>query len=1244
MKKIITIQLIFLLIFLGISQLSGQEVKTKFSGEVFSITTSYEGEISFLKTDGDTLLNESFEGEVTGWSYIDNDADGNAWGVYVEEAPGDTVAHTGIRGVGVFYNSSGNDDWLITPQLELTAGATVTFSFWAHSHSSSYLEDFNVKLSTNSTNIADFTVTLEEVRSVPYEWTQYTYDLSAYAGQSIYLAVQCVSVDKWYLWADDFVLTATGGGPSLNADFIEDVTSGTAPLAVNFTDQSTGSPTSWEWDFDNDGTVDATVQNPEYTFQNAGTYTVSLTVSDGTSSDTETKTDYIIVHEPSGDFTVLNTGPHDIRLDDFSLVQDGSGNLHTVFIEDIDDEHRKLYYASSTNNGTSWSIENIPTIYGAPYAAKITVDQDGKVFIVYIDTDYSISGSRHRHDLYATHNRGSNWSRTLLKAAWNFSSGYGYVQYYWPMDIVVDKDNVIHVYARQEGWYRYGGDVYEYTYSTSWSDSVDTEVGGGLSADDVNADWFHINIKSNGNYYAVWGDGFRKYGADSSYIKYGIRDASSQTGPFSQYTGRSDGNRLVRSVLDGSDVVFALYNKRITDDDFTTLYITENWGDPIEIASVSSEERIYPAGMTVDANNIIYALWNYNDGNEWIGSYWTQKTLDGWETPSILPDASFAAVIRKTCYKTPDAFMYLYVDYSDSLNKKLMFGGISVTPTLVADFSADPTSGTVPLTVNFTDQSTGSPTSWEWDFDNDGTVDATEQNPTHTYTEPVTFTVSLTVSDDTNSDTMTKENYIVVEEFSPVELNLISYKVSPVEDNAYINFGYSHGVDISGDYAIGGAYSDDVTFESSGSAYTFHWNGNTWVQQAKLNASDAEKDDWFGMSVAIDGNIAIVGAPGKSYGATTPGSAYIYTRLGEIWSQTAILNPSDGVNEDRFGVVVELKGNVAVVSADKNDGNGYDCGAVYVFRFDGSTWNEEAKISPDDLANYAYFGYDVDILENYILIGAVDDGPGKAYLSKYDGTSWNQVYKFVSSDGQSYDSFGWSVTMNENTAAISAIGNTEKFYIFNKVSDTEWIESQIIYSGIAEDTYFARALAITNDYLICGAEENDSLSYNAGLAYLYHNDGTSWTLYDKLAGDDLGFGTYFGKSIAADNYRFIVGAPGAYNDSDIKTGASYVFMEVEPVEIINNHDIIPTDFALCQNYPNPFNPTTTIVFDIPQAAKTNITVYDITGRLIDNLVSEYKQPGKYSVVWNAGDIPSGMYFVRMKAGNFSSVKKMMLLK
>ncbi|RKY16403.1 MAG: hypothetical protein DRP63_05445, partial [Planctomycetota bacterium] len=82
--------------------------------------------------------------------------------------------------------------------------------------------------------------------------------------------------------------------------------------------------------------------------------------------------------------------------------------------------------------------------------------------------------------------------------------------------------------------------------------------------------------------------------------------------------------------------------------------------------------------------------------------------------------------------------------------------------SLKVDFEATPTEGTAPLTVNFTDKSTGNPTSWEWDFDNDGTVDSTQQNPTHTYNNPGWYTVKLTVSDGTNSDTCVKERYVLV--------------------------------------------------------------------------------------------------------------------------------------------------------------------------------------------------------------------------------------------------------------------------------------------------------------------------------------------------------------------------------------------------------------------------------------------------------------------------------------------------
>jgi len=82
-----------------------------------------------------------------------------------------------------------------------------------------------------------------------------------------------------------------------NADFVANITTGNVPLTINFTDLSTGNPTNWEWDFDNDGSVDSNEQNPIHIFTEAGIYTVSLNVSDGTNSDTETKIDYITVNE-----------------------------------------------------------------------------------------------------------------------------------------------------------------------------------------------------------------------------------------------------------------------------------------------------------------------------------------------------------------------------------------------------------------------------------------------------------------------------------------------------------------------------------------------------------------------------------------------------------------------------------------------------------------------------------------------------------------------------------------------------------------------------------------------------------------------------------------------------------------------------------------------------------------------------------------------------------------------------------
>lgn len=151
-----------------------------------------------------TLLSEGFEGASPGWAVYNLDADSNQWSTF-----GSPANHSGSNGAGIVYNQTGCDDWLITHSITVSPSATLaTFTFWAKSYNPSYLEDFNVQISTTNNNPVSFT-SLLSITSQPANWTQYSVNLSAYAGQTIYLAIQCVSVNEHILFVDDFLVTET---------------------------------------------------------------------------------------------------------------------------------------------------------------------------------------------------------------------------------------------------------------------------------------------------------------------------------------------------------------------------------------------------------------------------------------------------------------------------------------------------------------------------------------------------------------------------------------------------------------------------------------------------------------------------------------------------------------------------------------------------------------------------------------------------------------------------------------------------------------------------------------------------------------------------------------------------------------------------------------------------------------------------------------------------------------------------
>ena len=120
--------------------------------------------------------------------------------------------------------------------------------------------------------------------------------------------------------------------------------------------------------------------------------------------------------------------------------------------------------------------------------------------------------------------------------------------------------------------------------------------------------------------------------------------------------------------------------------------------------------------------------------------------------------------------------------------------------------------------------------------------------------------------------------------------------------------------------------------------------------------------------------------------------------------------------------------------------------------------------------------------------------------------------------------------------------------------------------------------------------------------------------------------------------------PNEYFEQIQSDAFLFLYNQLFSVEVPIDHEVIPKSFTLHQNYPNPFNPITTLRYDLPQESDVTLTIYDITGRMVQTLVNELQQSGMKKVIWNASDVSSGVYIYRIQAGNFTQTRKMILLK
>lgn len=441
-------------------------------------------------------------------------------------------------------------------------------------------------------------------------------------------------------------------------------------------------------------------------------------------------------------------------------------------------------------------------------------------------------------------------------------------------------------------------------------------------------------------------------------------------------------------------------------------------------------------------------------------------------------------------------------------------------------------------------------------------------------------------------------------------------------------------VSISGKYAIVGAFWEDggdgdpVT--TAGAAYIFEQDADgNWNEVQILHASDMKADDWFGYSVSINGNYAIVGAMYEDGGSGDPytraGAAYIFERDEDgDWNEVALLHASDIQAEDRFGRSVAISGNYAVVGSPLEDGGSGDplggAGAAYIFERDADgSWNQKKILHASDKQAYDNFGISVSINGRYAIIGANSEdggdgnselGAGAAYIFKRKSNGkWKEVDILHASDKQQGDNFAVSVSINGSYAIVGAnyedggagdpYGVAGAAYIFERDADGKWNETVNLHaSDMQSGDYFGYSVSINNNCAIVGAfGENGGTgdpSNSTGAAYIFKRDADgTWNEADIYHASDTQPGDYFGVSVSISGNNVIVGAPledGGPGNPYTYAGAAYIYN----LDYLDKEIPVITEFSLRRTYPviKPIVPVKVAAYDDLHLAGWLITESD----------------------------------------------------
>lgn len=349
-------------------------------------------------------------------------------------------------------------------------------------------------------------------------------------------------------------------------------------------------------------------------------------------------------------------------------------------------------------------------------------------------------------------------------------------------------------------------------------------------------------------------------------------------------------------------------------------------------------------------------------------------------------------------------------------------------------------------------------------------------------------------------------------------------------------------------------------------------------EDAKLTASDAAAGDQFGQSVAVSGNIVVIGSYLEDRpNCTDCGAAYVFERPSRGWSgpltQTAKLTASDAADGDWFGQAVSISGDIVVVGAPGPScvtSDSDNCGAVYVFERAAGGWSsatETAKLIASDAEAFDGYGVSVSVSEDTVVVGAyLTDRSrcpdcGSAYVFEKPIGGWSgtltEAAHLTASERTIRDFFGWSVSISGGTVVVGAFetdcaqgGGCGSVYLYQKplggwsgpVTENAKLTASDAYAG----HLLGRSVSILGDTVVAGAFGHDCQAGRfCGAAYVFRKPTGGWseTLTETamLTASDAADEDLFGWSVSVSEDTVVVGAVSDDCAAGTSCGSAYIF-------------------------------------------------------------------------------------------------------